>query len=66
MELCRALNDLTVVTVRARLATLRARLVTARLATVRARLAWGHLTGLERPVVAHVNHTPTPQLDIKF
>ena len=40
--------------------------VRARLATVRARLAWGHLAGAKRPIAARVNHTPSPQLDIKF
>ena len=60
---CRGLG-----TVRAGLATVRARLATvrARLATVRARLAWSHLAGSKRPVAARVNHTPTPQLGIKF
>ena len=41
-------------------------LVCKGLATVRARLAWGHLAGPKRPVAAHVNHAPTPQLDIKL
>ena len=40
--------------------------VRARLATVRVRLARGYLTGSKRSVVASVNHTPSPQLDIKF
>ena len=67
-------------TIRTRLGTVCARLGTirARLATVRARLAqvlkgvWpsmlimGHLADSKRHVVACVNHTPTPQLDIKF
>ena len=42
------------------------RSVRARLATVRARLAWGQLADSKRPVAACVNHTPPPQLNIKL
>ena len=34
--------------------------------TLLERLAWGQLVGSKRPVAAYANHTPTPQLDIKF